>query len=398
VRVLFASQPIRSHFHSMAPVALAARSLGHAVGVASGPRLEPLVRRLGFDFLPCGLDFDPARDQLSMLPGQGAPGDAPLVVRQLAGFSGGLGPAFARDLLAQGRAWRPDLIVREPVEFGSVVAAERWRIPYASVMWAIYIDPRFLIRDALARVCREFGLDGDRVIDSFDRHLVLKFLPPAWRMARPPEPPTTLPFCAPPFDHPGDEAPPGWVASLPARPTIYATLGLTFSQAPDLFRAMLDALGGIDASAVVTVGTELDPAALGPVPPNVRVERYVPASLLLPHCDVLVFHGGFNSLHGALWSGVPMVVVPQGAGDQTPTAEKVAELGLGAHVPGPVPRVEDVRRAIVRVLAEPAFTAAARAMRAQMLALPPLGDAVERLAALAASAPVSSQGRAAGRA
>ena len=337
MRLLFACQPVRSHFHSLVPIALEAQALGHTVGVASGPWLEPLVRRLGFDFLPCGMDYDPADSPLLRLPGQEHLVEAPMVVRQLVGFATGLGPLFARDLLARGPAWRPDLIVREPVEFGSAIAAERWQIPYASVMWAIYVNPRFLMREAFAGACDDFGLDADTVIDGFDRHLVVRYLPPSWQIALSPDPPATAAFRTAPFDRSMQGAPPARLERLPARPTVCVTLGLSFSQAPHVFRAIIDALDGVDAHAILTVGTNLDPALVGPLPPNVVVERYVPFSLLLPDCDAMVFHGGFNSLHAALWHGLPSVVIPQEGGDQGPTAQTVAELGLGLHVRGTGP-------------------------------------------------------------
>jgi UDP:flavonoid glycosyltransferase YjiC (YdhE family) len=394
MRLLFASQPVRSHFHSLVPLALEAQARGHIVGVASGPWLEPLVRRLGFDFLPCGVDYDPADSPLMRLPGQEHLADAPMVVRQLVGFAAGLGPPFARDLLARGPAWHPDLIVREPVEFGSAIAAERWRMPYASVMWAIYINPRFLMREAFAGVCNDFGLDGDAVIDGFDRHLVIRYLPPSWQIALSPDPPSTMAFDATPFDASTEGMRPAWLASPPARPTVCVTLGLSFSQAPHIFRAVIDALDGLDIHAIVTVGTDLEPALLGTLPHNVRVERYIPYSVLLPHCDAMVFHGGFNSLHAAIWHGLPLVVIPQEGGDQEPTAQAVAELGLGLHVPGPTPPADEIRNAVVRILSEPAFTTTARQLRAQMLALPPLEAAVARLEAIATRAhPEGTSGR-----
>ena len=98
---------------------------------------------------------------------------------------------------------------------------------------------------------------------------------------------------------------------------------------------------------------------------NVRVERYIPHSRILPHCDAMVFHGGFNSLHNALWHGLPSVVIPQEGGDQAPTAQAVAEFGQGLHVPGPVPSVEKVRRAIGRILTERLFATRVRNLRAQ---------------------------------
>jgi UDP:flavonoid glycosyltransferase YjiC (YdhE family) len=393
MRLLFASQPVRSHFHSLVPVALAAQRLGHAVGVASGPWLEPLVRRLGFDFMPCGIDFDPADSPLLRLPGQEHLADAPMAVRQLVGFAEGLGPPFLRDLLDRGPAWRPDVLVREPVEFGSALAAEHWDIPYASVMWGIYINPRFLMREALARVCHGFDLDADAVIDRFDRYLVLRFLPPSWHIALSPDPPATVAFQAPPFDRSVDDTRPAWLASPPEHPIVFVTLGLTFSQAPDIFRSVIEALDGVDVRGIVAVGTDLDPARIGPVPANVHVERYVPFSLVLPRCDAMVFHGGFNSLHAALWHGLPLVVIPQEGGDQEPTAQQVAELGLGVHVPGPTPSVAAIRQAIMCVLGEASFACTARTLRAQMQALPPLDAAVTRLETLVADRSLPGVGR-----
>lgn len=381
MRILFASQPIRSHLHSLIPVAQAAQRRGHQVAIASGASMEPLARDLSFDFVPCGRDTAVVRNLDEVLPpaAREALADAPIVVRHLVAFSAGLGPAFAQDLLDRGPAWEPDLIVREPVEFGSVVAAERWRMPWVSVMWGIYINPRYLMREAFAGLCSAHGLDPERVLDGFDRHLVIRYLPRRWRMRDAPEPPATVSFCAPPFDQVGAVEPPEWLAALPARPTVSVTLGLSFSRVPELFRAIVEALGGLDVNGVVTVGTELDPADLGAAPANIRVERYVPGSLLLPHCRAVVFHGGFNSLHAVLWHGLPAVVVPLEGKDQEFTAERLAELGAGLHVPGPLPSVEALRSAIERVMSEPSFAATARELQAGMRALPPLDEAVERM-------------------
>jgi UDP:flavonoid glycosyltransferase YjiC (YdhE family) len=384
MRVLFATQPVRSHFHSLAPIALAAQTLGHQVGFASGASIAPMARKLGFDFLPCGLDLAAAVDPTATLPAQqrAALADAPTVVRHLVGFSAGMAPPFVRDLLEQGPSWHPDVIVREPVEFGSVIAAERWGLPYATAMWALTIDPRYLMREAYAQVISDFELDADAVIDGFDRFLVVRSLPSEWQIAMSPDPPSARAFAVPPFDGSDRSELPEVLTTLPPRPTVYVTLGLSFSHAPAVFRAIIDALDGMAVNAIVTVGVSLDPASLGPAPDNVHIMRYVPGSLLLPRCDVIVFHGGFNTLHAALWHGLPSVIVPLEGGDQLPSAEHVAELGLGLHVPGP-PSAEDVRRAVTHVLGEPSFAVTARRLQARMHALPPLHVAIEDLEALA---------------
>lgn len=385
MRFLFATQPVRSHFHSLAPVALAAQALGHQVSVASGPSIAPLARRLGFDFLPCGLDLAAGDDPTVALPAQqrAALAGAPTVVRHLVGFSAGMAPHFVRDLLERGPHWYPDVIVREPVEFGSVIAAERWGLPYATAMWAITINPRYIMREAYTEVIRDFDLDADAIIDRFDRYLVIRSLPSEWQIVMSPDPPSTRAFAVPPFDGSHRVGLPDMLRSLPPRPTVYVTLGLSFSHAPAVFRAIIDALDGLAANAIVTVGLSLDPEILGPVPDNVHVARYVPGNLLLPRCDAIVFHGGFNTLHAALWHGLPSVIVPLEGGDQLPSAEQVAELGLGLHVKGPVPSAEDVRRAVTRVLEEPSFTATARRFQTRMHSLPPLHVAIAELEALA---------------
>ena len=385
MRLLFATQPVRSHFHSLAPVALAAQALGHQVSVASGPSIAPLARRLGFDFLPCGLDLAAGVDPTVALSAQqrAALAGAPTVVRHLVGFSAGMAPHFVRDLLERGPDWHPDVIVREPVEFGSVIAAERWGLPYATAMWAITINPRYIMREAYTEVIRDFDLDADAIIDGFDRYLVIRSLPSEWQIKMSPDPPSTRAFGVPPFDGSDRVGLPDKLKSLPPRPTIYVTLGLSFSHAPAVFRALIDALDGLDVNAIVTVGVSLDPAILGPTPDNVHVARYVPGNLLLPRCDAIVFHGGFNTLHSALWHGLPSVIVPLEGGDQLPSAEQVAELGLGLHVQGPVPSPVDVRRAVTRVLEEPSFAATARTFQTRMHSLPPLHVAIARLEVLA---------------
>jgi UDP:flavonoid glycosyltransferase YjiC (YdhE family) len=384
MRLLFATQPVRSHLHSLASVALAARAMGHHVGVASGPGIAPLARRLGFDFLPCGLDLANGVDPTVALPAEqrAALSASPTVIQHLVGFSAGMAPPFIRDLLERGPDWHPDVIVREPVEFGSVIAAERWGLPYATVMWALTIDPRYLMREAYAEVVRDFGLDADAVIEGFDRYLVIRSLPPRWRVRGSPDPASTRAFAVPPFDGSGRAALPDELRSLPPHPTVFVTLGLSFSRTPAAFRAIIDALEGLDVNVIVAVGVSLDRASLGPAPANVRVARYLPVNLLLPRCDAIVFHGGFNTLHAALWHGLPSVVVPLEGGDQLPSAEHIAELGLGLHVPGPVPSVEGVRRAVMRVLEEPSFAANARGFGRRMHALPPVEAAIAAVEAL----------------
>ena len=187
----------------------------------------------------------------------------------------------------------------------------------------------------------------------------------------------------PPFDQSIGGDLPSWVTSLPDQPTVYATLGTTFNQKPGHFRALIDAFSTEAFNAIITVGKSIDPAQFHPLPPNVRVERYIPQTLILPYCDTVVFHGGFNSLHSAIWHCLPMVIIPLGGGDQRLAAVQCDELGLGIFVDEAQPKPETINAAVRAVLEQPSYRQRVDQFRSEMMALPDLCEAVHRLENLA---------------
>jgi MGT family glycosyltransferase len=143
----------------------------------------------------------------------------------------------------------------------------------------------------------------------------------------------------------------------------------------------LEAVSTEDFNTIITVGQSVDPAQFYPLPPRVKIEQYIPQTLILPHCDAVIFHGGFNSLHTALWHGLPTVIMPLEAGDQQPTGFQCADLGLGVLVDGDQPEV--IRTAITSILADATYRSQAQRLQQEMMELPSLLDAVQRLEVLA---------------
>ncbi|MGH3850215.1 MAG: glycosyltransferase, partial [Pseudonocardiaceae bacterium] len=127
----------------------------------------------------------------------------------------------------------------------------------------------------------------------------------------------------------GDILPP-WIADLGSAPTVYATLGTVFNRQPRVFTALLEGLGRSSINVIATIGHDNDPAALGPQPTNVHLERYIPLSLLLPHLDAVATQGG-TSILPALGAGLPLLVMPQGA-DQFHNAEACVRAGVGRQL------------------------------------------------------------------
>lgn len=144
---------------------------------------------------------------------------------------------------------------------------------------------------------------------------------------------------------------------------MYVTLGTVWNR-PEIFRVLLDALDGAH-STLVTTGRDVDPAGLGALPPRVRVERFVPQSLILPRSVAVVSHGGSGTTLGALAHALPLVLVPQAA-DQFDNAARAEAAGAAVVLlPGEV-SAESVRAALRRVLEEPAFAEAARRIAAEI--------------------------------
>ena len=116
---------------------------------------------------------------------------------------------------------------------------------------------------------------------------------------------------------------------VPDRPVLLVSLGSAYSAPPAFYRACLDAFADLDRDVVIKVGPAVDPDALGALPPNASVHRWVPQLSVLAHASAFVTHAGMGGCSEGLWHGVPMVAVPQ-AVDQFANADRLVELGV-AH-------------------------------------------------------------------
>jgi UDP:flavonoid glycosyltransferase YjiC (YdhE family) len=104
------------------------------------------------------------------------------------------------------------------------------------------------------------------------------------------------------------------------------------------------------------------------LPANVHVEQYIPQSLLLDHVDVVVCHGGFNTVMGALQSGLPLVLAPFAA-DQPVHAQRCEALGVGRKVDTQTLDPTDVRAATRSVVEDSSYRKAAQRLQREIAAL-----------------------------
>jgi UDP:flavonoid glycosyltransferase YjiC (YdhE family) len=387
MRILFTTLQLSGHFHPLVPIARAAAAAGHDVAVACAASFAPIVERVGFRAFPAGFDLR-GRPEPACFPGiLKVPGDATWSWAVPRMHVDVYAVAMVPDLLSIAREWHPDLIVRDANEYGGCVAAEAIDLPHVTVRTgstAARYGLRHIVSEPLARLRELNGLPPDPDVAMPFRYLHLAAEPPRFRLEGEPVAPTANPI-RPVNVETGEEEVPDWVTGLPDRPTVYASLGTVASRLPaarTLFLAIIDALRDEPVNLILTVGRDNDPEDFGQQPPNVHIERFIPQSELLPHCDIVVHQGGFSTVTGALNAGLPMVVMPIFA-DQPYNAECCAALGVGMVI-GPDNRTPEViRTAVLEVFAAQSYRHNAQELRDEMMALPGPEDAVKLLERLA---------------
>lgn len=383
MRALLSSTRGAGHFNPLVPFARAFERAGHEVLFAGPPDLAGPVEAAGFGFW----QFDPPpEDELgevwARVPELSPEEANATVVGQIFGRLNTT--AALPRLRAAFDEWRPDVVLRDPNEYGSALAAELHGIPHARVAISLSSSEEValgLAAGAVDAIRRAAGLPPDPDAEVLRSSPWLSVFP---RSLDEGDQPDTHRFRDPAWDEPPGELP-AWWPGREHEPLVYVTFGSvagSFPQALPVYGLALAAVAELPARVLLTVGRELDLDALPPAPDNVRVERWVPQQDVLAHAAAAVVHGGSGSTLGAVAAGVPLAVVPLFA-DQPENARRVAEVGAGLAVEpnreDPGATVGALRDALGAVLAEPSYRERARALATELAGEPPVDEAVPLL-------------------
>jgi UDP:flavonoid glycosyltransferase YjiC (YdhE family) len=380
MRMLFASTRSAGHFGPLVPFAHAARRAGHDVLVAAPLSAAGLVGRAGLrlrahDDSPES-ELAPLHARIRSLPHADA---NRVAVRDL--FAGVHARAALPGMLATMQAFRPDVVVAETAECASILAAERLGVPHVQVDIGLAYDPLPVLpayAEGMARLRRCAGLPAEPEEPPVETPL-LSLCPPSLRAPGAGGPRTVLRFRERAMRRdplgdwwPGNDDPLVYLS--------YGSVAPTGGAFPSLYRAAIDQLAQLPVRVLVTIGDKRDVDELGPVPPSVHVERWVPQADVMPRAAAMVGHGGSGSTLMALTAGVPLALVPLFA-DQPDNARRVDELGAGIALDG----AAGVGRAVQALLGEPRYRRQARRIAAEIAGLPPVDDAVRALERIALS-------------
>lgn len=381
VRVLVTTPAGLGHVHPMVPLVRALLTRGHELRWALPADGVDVVARHGVETIPVlGRGPITAQAVIGQFPEIAARSlrDRPAVIFGKL-FGAMATPPMLEALEPAARAWRPHLVLADAAEFAGHIVAAQLGIPSATKGFGPLLPEGrvALAAEEVAPLWTARGLEPRPFGGAYD-HLYIDVYPPELQveggghLGR-------RQLMRPVSDDgvPADDASLPLPTRRPEAPLVYVTLGTIFNDAEPLRRAV-EGVRGLHARVLATVGPGGDPAVLGEQPDHVVVERYVPQTALLPHCDAVVSHGGSGTTLGALALGLPQVCLPQGA-DQFLNADAVQASGAGLSIDPEAASPEAIRDAVAAVLQEPTYQRAAQRVAASIASMPSPSDVAAAL-------------------
>ncbi len=354
--ILAYTSPALGHLFPMTPLLLELRSRGHRVHVRTLGGQVDLMESVGLE----ASAMDPRVETIENTDWKA--GNARAALAGAVATFVARGEHDGADLESAISELRPDVLVVDINSWGALVSAEASGLPF--VTFSPYTPPiRSVGTPPFGPGFKPLPGPLGRLRDGVLRPLVMgaaekvmgpgiaelraaKGLPPVcsadvfFRRA-----PLMLVATAEPFEYHHDdwgpdvsmlgasswEPPsqaPGWLADL-EDPLVLVTTSSEFQDDGVLVRTALEALADEPVSVVATMPAGVPEDLV--VPPNARVERFLPHGRMLERAAVAVTHGGMGGTQKALSYGVPVCVVPFGR-DQLEVARRVEVSGSGTRL------------------------------------------------------------------
>jgi len=133
-----------------------------------------------------------------------------------------------------------------------------------------------------------------------------------------------------------------------SRPLVYFSLGSLGSADVSLMRRVIDALATMPINVIVSKGPLHDEVELAD---NMWGAEFLPQTTLLPLTDLVITHGGNNTVTEAMHFGKPMILLPL-FWDQYDNAQRVDERGFGRRLSTYGFTADEMRAAVQELLAD----------------------------------------------
>jgi UDP:flavonoid glycosyltransferase YjiC (YdhE family) len=161
---------------------------------------------------------------------------------------------------------------------------------------------------------------------------------------------------------------------------IYLSLGSLGCMDVGLMQRLIDAMATTDHRTIVSMGPLKEQMTLGP---KMYGDQFLPQPSILPQCDLLITHGGNNTVCEGFHFGLPMIGLPL-FWDQYDNAQRLRETGFGQRLPTYDWTTDELVGTVERLLADDALRARMRDNAEVIRAEPGRvkgADLIERVAA-----------------
>jgi zeaxanthin glucosyltransferase len=366
MKVAFVCPPVSGHLNPLTTLARKVQSRGHEIVFITFLDGETAVRSAGVPFVPCATSAFPVGSftgelrRLSKLQGK-------QMLEAVRKGGASRTEAILNCLPSLLIAEAVDAVVVDTVLYYVELAPISLGIPYAHVAVALHFDysgytPPYLYDwphedSAAARARNQAGVDQAVKDHSPSAAVARAFAKRAGLDLDCDSPSTTISKlawitqCPQEFDFEN----PYWPASfyhtgpfydgsgraeidfpferLSGEPVIYASMGTLMNGSADIFRAIIQATARRKGfQLVVSLGDQVDPEQIGPVPANAIAVERVPQLEILKRASVCITHAGLNTVLESLSQGVPQLAIPVSL-DQPGVAARIAEKQTGLVVP-----------------------------------------------------------------
>jgi MGT family glycosyltransferase len=160
---------------------------------------------------------------------------------------------------------------------------------------------------------------------------------------------------------------------------VYLSLGSLGCMDVALMQRLIDALATTEHRVIVSMGPLKDQMTLGP---NMYGDQFLPQPSILPQCDLLITHGGNNTVCEGFHFGLPMIGLPL-FWDQYDNAQRLQETGFGRRLPTYDWTEDQLVGAVDELLADDDLAARMKAISAEVQGEPGRvkgADLIERVA------------------
>jgi MGT family glycosyltransferase len=132
---------------------------------------------------------------------------------------------------------------------------------------------------------------------------------------------------------------------------VYLSLGSLGSADVELMQRLIDSLATTSHRVIVSMGPQHEQLRLAD---NMAGDEFLPQTSILPEVDLVITHGGNNTVTECLYFGVPMIVLPL-FWDQYDNAQRIDDTRHGVRLATYEHRPEELTEAIERLLADRAL-------------------------------------------